>query len=64
LHVKNPLIYDVTSSTVRADVKEEFHKIPYLSAIIPVTLTLIKIMHNSKKKAYFRSIVSVFQTRL
>jgi hypothetical protein len=57
-------MYDVTSSTVRADVKEELQKIPYPGAIIPVTPTLIKIMHGSKKEAYFKSIVSEFQTRL
>jgi hypothetical protein len=64
LHVKNPLTYDVTSSNVLADVKEELQKIPYPDAIIPVTPTLIKIMDGSKKEAYSESIVSEFQTRL
>jgi hypothetical protein len=64
LHVKNPLLYDVTASSVRADVKEELQKIPRPGVVTSVTPTLIKIMHNSKKEAYFKSIASEFQTGL
>lgn len=43
-------MYDVTSSNVRADVKEGLQKVPCHCTTIPVTLTLIKIMYNSKKE--------------